>query len=48
MSCIPMAEHWESNLAAHSTLVNINPENYDKFKSVIEFLQADVNKLDQK
>lgn len=38
----------KTSLAAHSTLVNINPSNFDKFKSVIEFLQDDVTKLDQK
>lgn len=34
-------------LAAHETLVNINPENYNKFKSVLELLQDDVDSLDR-
>lgn len=35
----------KTTLAAHETLVDINPENYDKFKSVLEFLKSDVNTL---
>jgi anti-sigma B factor antagonist len=35
----------KTSLEAHSTLVNIHPENYNKFKSVLEFLQDDVNSL---
>jgi anti-sigma B factor antagonist len=33
-------------LEAHETLVNINPDNYSKFKSVLELLQNDVDTLD--
>ena len=32
-------------LEAHETLVDINPENYDKFKSVLEYLKTDVKNL---
>ncbi len=32
-------------LEAHSTLVDINPDNYDKFKSVLDYLQDDVRNL---
>jgi anti-sigma B factor antagonist len=35
----------KTTLEAHKTLVDINPNNYDKFKSVLEFLQNDVNSL---
>ncbi|MDH3982070.1 MAG: STAS domain-containing protein [Kiritimatiellaceae bacterium] len=35
----------KTTLEAHETLVDINPENYDKFKSVLEFLQDDVRSL---
>ena len=35
----------KTTLEAHETLVDINPENYDKFKSVLEFLQDDVRTL---
>jgi len=34
-----------TTLEAHATLVDINPENFDKFKSVIELLQDDVHNL---
>ena len=36
----------KTTLEAHKTLVNINPENLVKFKSVIELLQNDVRSLD--
>ena len=35
----------KTTLEAHETLVNINPENFDKFRSVLEFLQDDVHNL---
>lgn len=35
----------KTTLEAHATLVDINPENFDKFKSVIELLQNDVHNL---
>jgi hypothetical protein len=35
----------KTTLEAHETLVDINPENYAKFKSVLEFLQDDVRTL---
>jgi anti-sigma B factor antagonist len=35
----------KTTLAAHEALVDINPDNYDKFKSVLEFLQDDVRTL---
>ena len=35
-----------TTLEAHETLVDINPENLVKFKSVIELLQNDVRTLD--
>ncbi|MCF7847845.1 MAG: STAS domain-containing protein [Kiritimatiellales bacterium] len=35
----------ETALEAHETLVDINPENYDRFKSVLEYLEADVKNL---
>jgi len=37
----------KTTLEAHETLVDINPENLDKFKSVLEFLKDDVNNLDK-
>jgi anti-sigma B factor antagonist len=35
----------KTTLEAHETLVNINPDNYSKFKSVLEFLENDVQSL---
>ncbi len=35
----------KTTLEAHETLVDINPENFDKFKSVLEFLENDVRNL---
>lgn len=35
----------KTTLEAHETLVDINPDNYNKFKSVLEFLQDDVRSL---
>jgi anti-anti-sigma regulatory factor len=35
----------KTTLEAHETLVDINPENYAKFKSVLELLQDDVRTL---
>jgi len=35
----------KTTLEAHKNLVNVNPENYAKFKSVLEFLQDDVTTL---
>ena len=35
----------KTTLEAHETLVNINPANYNKFKSVLDFLQEDVRSL---
>lgn len=35
----------KTTLEAHETLVDINPENYSKFKSVLEFLEDDVRTL---
>jgi anti-anti-sigma factor len=35
----------KTTLEAHETLVDINPENFNKFKSVLEFLQDDVRNL---
>lgn len=35
----------KTTLEAHETLVNINPENFSKFKSVLEFLKDDVDAL---
>ncbi len=35
----------KTTLEAHKTLADINPENYDKFKSVLELLQNDVRTL---
>ncbi|HEY5653739.1 MAG TPA: STAS domain-containing protein [Pontiella sp.] len=37
----------QTTLTAHETLVDINPENLSKFKSVLEFLQEDVRNLSQ-
>jgi len=34
-----------TTLEAHETLVNINPENLSRFKSVLEYLQDDVRNL---
>lgn len=35
----------KATLEAHETLVDINPANYNKFKSVLEFLHNDVRTL---
>jgi anti-anti-sigma factor len=35
----------KTSLEAHETLVNLNPENLDKFRSVLELLQKDIDKL---
>ena len=35
----------KTTLEAHETLVDINPENLSKFKSVLEYLQDDVRNL---
>ncbi len=35
----------KTTLEAHETLVDINPENFAKFESVLELLQADVRTL---
>ncbi|MDF7823677.1 STAS domain-containing protein [Pontiellaceae bacterium B12227] len=35
----------KTTLEAHETLVDINPDNYNKFKSVLEFLEDDVRSL---
>lgn len=35
----------KTTLEAHETLVDINPDNFNKFKSVLEFLQDDVRSL---
>ena len=35
----------KTTLVAHETLVNINPKNLAKFKSVLELLESDVRKL---
>ncbi len=35
----------KTTLEAHETLVGINPDNFNKFKSVLEFLQDDVRTL---
>ena len=37
----------KTTLEAHEILVDINPENYAKFKSVLEFLQDDVRTLNR-
>lgn len=34
-----------TTLEAHETLVSINPDNFPKFKSVLEFLEDDVRSL---
>ena len=36
----------KTTLEAHETLVNINPKNLAKFKSVLELLQEDIRTLD--
>ncbi len=38
----------KTTLEAHETLVEINPNNYSKFKSVLEFLKEDVHTLRHK
>ncbi|VGO17253.1 hypothetical protein PDESU_05849 [Pontiella desulfatans] len=38
-------ESAKTTLEAHETLVDINPDNFNKFKSVLEFLQDDVRNL---
>jgi anti-anti-sigma factor len=35
----------KTTLEAHETLVDIHPENFQKFKSVLEYLQDDVRNL---
>ena len=35
----------KTTLEAHQTLVDVNPANFGKFKSVLEFLENDVRKL---
>ncbi len=35
----------KATLEAHETLVNVNPENEGRFKSVLELLQSDVRNL---
>ncbi|VGO22762.1 STAS domain-containing protein [Pontiella sulfatireligans] len=35
----------KTTLEAHEALVDINPENFNKFKSVLEFLEDDVRNL---
>jgi len=37
----------KTTLEAHESLVEINPENLAKFKSVLELLQEDIRTLDQ-
>lgn len=37
----------KTSLAAHEALVDINPENYSKFKAVVELLQDDVDTLNR-
>ncbi len=37
----------KTTLEAHKTLVDINPGNLSKFKSVLEYLQDDVRKLNE-
>lgn len=37
----------KTTLEAHETLVDINPENLSKFKSVLEYLQDDVRNLSE-
>jgi anti-sigma B factor antagonist len=36
----------KTSLEAHENLVHLNPANFDKFKSVLELLQKDVENLD--
>ena len=36
----------KTTLEAHETLVDVNPDNFDKFKSVLELLKNDVRNLD--
>ncbi|TNF90980.1 MAG: anti-sigma factor antagonist [Gammaproteobacteria bacterium] len=36
-----------TSLEAHKTLVNLHPANLEKFKSVLELLQKDVDNLDR-
>ncbi len=38
----------KTTLEAHETLVELHPENFSKFKSVLEFLQDDVRTLSNK
>ena len=38
----------KTTLEAHETLVDINPDNFDKFKSVLEFLGNDIHNLSDK
>lgn len=44
-SHISKQNYAETTLNAHQTLVDINPENHEKFKSVLELLQEDVDQL---
>jgi hypothetical protein len=37
----------KTSLQAHQTLVDINPENLEKFRSVLELLKDDVNNLEK-
>lgn len=37
----------KTTLEAHETLVEVNPDNFAKFKSVLELLQNDVDALDR-
>ena len=37
----------KTSLEAHTTLVDISPENYAKFKSVVEYLQDDIDALNR-
>lgn len=38
----------QTSLEAHQKLIEINPENYPKFKAVVEYLQGDVDALSHK
>ena len=38
----------QTTLEAHETLVNLNPDNLVKFKSVLELLQEELNNLDKR
>jgi anti-anti-sigma factor len=38
----------QTTLQAHENLVDINPDNFSKFKSVLEFLEEDVRTLRKK